>query len=79
MSESSPFIQHATVSAEFSRRGFLATGAGSVLSIIENWCTPAVAAVKLGTHHIPADKNLDPAWSQSCSRGGREKSIRVTN
>src|SRR5580704_5230754 len=48
---------------EISRRGFLAAGAGTLaLAVIDNGCPTAPAAIKSGTHHIPADKNLDPAW-----------------
>lgn len=50
-------------SNEVSRRGFLAAGAGSLaLSVLDQCCSPAPAAIKTGTHHIPPDKNLHPAW-----------------
>ncbi len=58
-------------SNEISRRHFLAAGAGTVaLGIVDNCCTPARASLKLGTHHIPADKNLDPAWVERLFQKG---------
>jgi non-lysosomal glucosylceramidase len=43
-----------------SRRSFLAAGAGTfALIVLENSCNSQPAAIKSGTHHIPADKGLD--------------------
>ncbi len=59
---------------EISRRGFLAAGAGTVaLTVVDNCCPTAPAAVKLGTHHIPADKNLDSAWVERLFSKGTTK------
>jgi len=59
---------------EVSRRGFLAAGAGTLaLTVIDTCCSPTTAAVKLGTHHIPADKNLDPVWVEALFARGRTK------
>ena len=57
-----------------SRRGFLAAGAGTfALSIVDNCCSTAPAALKEGTHHIPPDKNLDPAWVERLFARGTPK------
>jgi non-lysosomal glucosylceramidase len=59
---------------EISRRGFLAAGAGTLaLTVVDNCCPTAPGAVKLGTHHIPADKNLDPAWVERLFAKGASK------
>ena len=58
-------------SKEVSRRGFLAAGAGTLaLTVVDTCCGRTAAAVKLGTHHIPADKNLDPAWVEGALHPG---------
>src|SRR5947209_5721183 len=58
-----------------SRRGFLAAGTGAVaLSLVEG-CGPARAA-KVGTHHIPEDKNLARAWVASLYARGHSKVYR---
>jgi len=58
---------------EISRRGFLAAGAGTLaLNVLDTCSTPA-AALKLGTHHVPPDKNLDPAWVQALFAKGAAK------
>lgn len=55
-----------------SRREFLAASAGSLaLSLVENCCLPA--AEKVGTHHIPEDKNLSKAWVDSLFAKGQSK------
>src|SRR5436189_5334485 len=55
-----------------SRREFLAAGAGTLaLSLMDNCCLPA--ADKLGTHHIPEDKNLSQAWVDSLFAKGESK------
>jgi uncharacterized protein (DUF608 family) len=52
--------------AYLSRRQFLGASAGAVaLSLVEGSSAPAGGQNKLGTHHIPADKNLDQAWVKS--------------
>src|SRR5580704_18852652 len=59
---------------EISRRGFLAAGAGTLaLAVIDNGCPTAPAAIKSGTHHIPADKNLDAAWVERLFAKGTPK------
>jgi uncharacterized protein (DUF608 family) len=59
---------------EISRRGFLAAGVGTLaLTVVDNCCPTAPAALKLGTHHIPADKNLDPAWVDKLFAKGATK------
>lgn len=61
-------------SDEISRRGFLAAGAGTwALTVLDACCSPAPAAVKSGTHHIPADKNLDPTWVEHLFARGTAK------
>ncbi|MFL5245581.1 MAG: GH116 family glycosyl hydrolase [Gemmataceae bacterium] len=56
-----------------SRRDFLSAGAGVVaLSLVDPCCSPADEK-KLGTHHIPADKNLDKAWVDSLFARGAPK------
>ena len=56
-----------------NRRDFLAAAGGAVgLSLVET-CCPGGAAEKLGTHHIPEDKNLDPAWVKSLFERGESK------
>ena len=63
-------------SNEVSRRHFLAAGAGTIaLGIVDNCCTPARASLKLGTHHIPADKNLDPAWVERLFAKGTHENL----
>src|SRR5947207_1760344 len=55
-----------------SRREFLAAGAGSLaLSLMDNCCLPATE--KVGTHHIPEDKNLSKAWVDSLFAKGQSK------
>src|SRR5207244_13266451 len=61
-----------SLSVNPSRREFLAAGAGTLaLSLIDNCCLPA--ADKLGTHHIPEDKNLSKAWVDSLFAKGQSK------
>jgi uncharacterized protein (DUF608 family) len=58
-----------------TRRDFLAAAGGAVgLSLVET-CRGG-AAEKLGTHHIPEDKNLDPAWVKSLFERGESKTYR---
>src|SRR6266849_1806638 len=58
-----------------SRREFLAAGAGSLaLSLMDNCCLPA--GDKLGTHHIPEDKNLSKTWIESLFAKGQSKVYR---
>jgi uncharacterized protein (DUF608 family) len=58
-----------------SRRDFLATGAGTLaLSLMENCCLPADE--KVGTHHIPEDKNLSKAWVDRLFAKGETKVYR---
>jgi uncharacterized protein (DUF608 family) len=55
-----------------SRREFLAAGAGSLaLSLVDPYGLPA--AEKLGTHHIPEDKNLSKTWVDSLFAKGKSK------
>src|SRR2546427_184111 len=55
-----------------SRREFLAAGAGTLaLSLMDNCCLPA--AEKVGTHHIPEEKNLSQAWVDSLFTKGQSK------
>src|SRR5437762_2060509 len=55
-----------------SRREFLAAGAGSLaLSLMDNCCLPATE--KVGTHHIPEDKNLSKTWIESLFAKGQSK------
>ncbi len=63
--------------SEVSRREFLVASAGTVaLGLIEEGCCPTTAAEKLGTHHIPADKNLTPAWVKGLFARGQSKVYR---
>src|SRR4029077_3129792 len=51
---------------------FLAVGAGTLaLSLMDNCRLPA--AEKVGTHHIPEDKNLSKAWVDSLFAKGETK------
>jgi uncharacterized protein (DUF608 family) len=60
-----------------SRREFLAAGAGAItLGLTSPCCEPAEARTKLGTHHIPEDKNLDEAWVKSLFAKGESKVYR---
>jgi non-lysosomal glucosylceramidase len=60
-----------------SRREFLAAGTGAVaLSLMGSCCEPAAARYKVGTHHIPPDKNLDKAWLESLFAKGQSKVYR---
>src|SRR5947207_13534412 len=55
-----------------SRREFLAASAGGLaLSLVENCSLPA--AEKVGTHHIPEDKNLSKAWVDSLFAKGQSQ------
>ena len=55
-----------------SRREFLAASAGSLaLSLVQPCGLPATE--KLGTHHIPEDKNLTKAWVDSLFATGQSK------
>src|SRR5437667_380785 len=55
-----------------SRRDFLAASAGTLaLTLMDNCCLPAQE--KLGTHHIPEDKNLSKAWVDSLFAKGQSK------
>jgi non-lysosomal glucosylceramidase len=56
-----------------SRRAFLSVAGGTLaLSLLDSGGA-AGPAEKQGTHHIPADKNLDPAWVASLfARGDRQ-------
>jgi non-lysosomal glucosylceramidase len=57
-----------------SRREFMAVGAGALgLAVVDGCTTPASAAEKLGTHHIPEDKNLDQNWVESLFARGQAK------
>jgi non-lysosomal glucosylceramidase len=59
---------------EISRRGFLAAGAGSwALTVLDTCCSTAAPAIKSGTHHIPADKDLHPAWVEALFAKGHPK------
>ena len=40
---------------------------------MDSCCSPAPAAIKSGTHHIPADKNLDAAWVERLFAKGAPK------
>jgi non-lysosomal glucosylceramidase len=61
-----------SLSAGPSRRDFLAAGAGTLaLTLMDNCCLPAEE--KLGTHHIPEDKNLSKAWVDSLFDKGQSK------
>ena len=47
--------------SDVSRREFLAAGTGALaLTVVED-----NAAEKVGSHHIPEDKNLSRAWLES--------------
>src|SRR3984957_19727865 len=60
--------------ANLSRRGFLAAGAGSLaLTILDSACDSPAAPIKSGTHHIPPDKGLDPAWVEGLFAKGSTK------
>src|SRR5579862_8346222 len=64
-------------STEVSRRGFLAASAGTLaLSVVDNCCNSAAPTTKLGMHHIPADKNLDPSWVAGLFEKGDPKVYR---
>ncbi len=57
-----------------TRRDFLAAAGGAVgLSLVETCCG---APEKLGTHHIPEDKNIDPAWVKALFERGGSKTYR---
>jgi uncharacterized protein (DUF608 family) len=58
-----------------SRRQFLAAGAGTLALSLTAGCG-STAAEKEGTHHIPADKNLDKAWVEALFARGRTKVFR---
>ena len=61
-----------SLSANPNRREFLAASAGSLaLSLVENCRLPA--AEKVGTHHIPEDKNLSKAWVDRLFAKGQNK------
>src|ERR1700734_2609858 len=61
-------------SGNLSRRGFLAAGAGSLaLTILDSACDSPAAPIKSGTHHIPPDKGLDPAWVEGLFAKGSTK------
>jgi uncharacterized protein (DUF608 family) len=64
------------MSADLSRRDFLATAGALTLPILESCCEPAAAAEKLGTHHIPADKHLSKAWVDGLFARGQTKVYR---
>jgi hypothetical protein len=58
--------------SDVSRREFLAAGTGALaLSLVNDG-----VAQKLGTHHIPADKNLAKAWVESLYARGETKVYR---
>src|SRR5262245_48899363 len=62
---------------DLSRRDFLAAGAGAVaLSVLDDGCGPAGAADKVGTHAIPADKNLSRSWVASLFAKGKARVYR---
>jgi uncharacterized protein (DUF608 family) len=59
-----------------SRRAFLSVAGGTLaLSLVDSGGT-AAPPEKEGTHHIPADKNLDPAWVEALFARGRSKVYR---
>ncbi len=61
-----------SLSAGPSRRDFLAASAGTLaLTLMDNCCLPAQE--KLGTHHIPEDKNLSKEWVDSLFAKGQSK------
>jgi uncharacterized protein (DUF608 family) len=47
---------------DLSRRDFLVAGTGALALTVVESCGDLVGANKLGTHHIPADKNLAKSW-----------------
>jgi uncharacterized protein (DUF608 family) len=60
-----------------SRRQFLGSSVGAVaLSLIEGNDSLGRAQLKLGGHHVPADKNLDEAWVRSLFARGQSKVYR---
>lgn len=59
-------------SASPSRREFLAAGAGTLALTLMDNCG-LTAEEKLGTHHIPEDKNLSKAWVDSLFVKGQSK------
>jgi uncharacterized protein (DUF608 family) len=64
-----------SLSAGPSRRDFLAASAETLaLTLMDNCCLPAQE--KLGTHHIPEDKNLSKAWLDSLFAKGERKVYR---
>jgi uncharacterized protein (DUF608 family) len=79
MSDSKPQAVAAAPQSDtdLSRRDFLAAGAGALaLTVVDSCCEPACAADKLGTHHIPKDKNLSKAWVARLFARGRTKVYR---
>jgi uncharacterized protein (DUF608 family) len=69
--------QPPTSALDLSRRDFLAAGAGALaLTVVDGCCDPAAAGDKLGTHHIPVDKNLSKAWVNKLYAQGRTKVYR---
>src|SRR6266478_6216140 len=64
-----------SLSAGPSRRDFLAASAETLaLTLMDNCCLPAEE--KLGTHHIPEDKNLSKAWVDRLFAKGERKVYR---
>src|SRR5260370_34266229 len=62
---------------EVSRRDFLAAGAGALtLAVVDGCCGSGSAAEKLGTHHIPEDKNLSKTWVENLFAKGESKVYR---
>jgi uncharacterized protein (DUF608 family) len=59
-----------------SRRAFLGTAGGALALSVLDPAGAAEPAVKEGSHHIPADKNLDPTWVKSLFARGSSKVYR---
>ncbi len=79
MSEPKPLLHECIADSipDPSRREFLAAGAGAVgLSLVGTCCNSNAREQKLGTHHIPQDKNLSKAWVDSLFARGQTKVYR---
>jgi non-lysosomal glucosylceramidase len=62
--------------ADLSRRTFLGAAGGTLALSLLDPAGAAEPADKQGTHHVPADKNLDPAWVASLFARGASKVYR---